>query len=1290
MKSMIYLTFDSNIWVYLLDNSWTASNPLDHLEHWIKEKHVKILVPDIIITEWDKLKEKQRELRVKKIREFFNMAQEIIPTAFIDQYNKPDNLERIVDDQFERIETLIGGLCDKIVIEDSIRLKSVQRTLDKLAPNHKKNSLADTLIILSLIEFATQNPGHEYLFISNNTEDFYEKLPDRSHQIHSDLKPDFDKFNIKESRFLDPVIEDLKKRLPVAVDLSSIRRERIKVKLEQQIYNPAVSSSLTSTKDGYLENIATLDLILPRESPTTQQVLFVLNLIESDDSYAYYFFRNCKTHVWFQILIDRGTFKPSHNPGPVAIGNGGYTIPLWSPMMYLLTLVSDNNFTNDSARCKKLIDILEDICKNPKDNNRTWYFLIQILEKLPNDLVPETILEYIPVWLSGSFDYSMISSLLCKELLIKFCPENPSLADYRKVAIIIKHLFSLQKSERITRNNNTPDEYFSPVYLYYLAEVPDENRVIRQLIAGNADWMIGYICEKLNQMLLDYRDGISTIINEGSNRYRVEAIIEGKDVIIKSFLTGTNNAVQISRLPGFYYNEEKDFTTTIIEVLKNHGINYVAEENKDYNLETLRVRLFHGKSYEMDNVPIHKLEANDDKEDGLLSIFSLMLIKLLLEYDSQFPLKTNSKLEQLWENYRLPLFRRVILFTTGKTWPSAQVLFDKLLTIEKAIFSVHDYEKELYWLLSTIADSFSTNEKNLLEKIISDGPSGESREIDLLYIEHWQLQWYAALKSLPEFKLNYETLSAKLNITADKFENKGEVIVRSGSVSPYTVEEILKKPNEEIVSFIENFNPTDRWEEPNIDGMAERLGKAVETDPTHFAPHMRLYKNVYYIYIYYMLNGFREAWKKKLHFDWEKLIEFCYDYINQPRFSTKELRLSSDSWGADDEWVAGSIATLLTSGLQSDDHAFSANLLPQAKEILMKLGNQLNPPKEIRRDNMDYPTYSLNSTAGKVLRALFDYSLRRARLYLKADDPNKWEPEIKALFEQTLQKGIIDGYILQGMYFSHFYWLDKEWINQQITVNLEVEESKWEAFMGGFMFGRAPNSKEVYHAMYPHYERAIAKNMVFSRMNERTIVNHLVSYYFWGYETLSEQKLVYQFLKKTSGESVQELIGFMARQDKYYETLQGEEKKEFEGKILAVWKMVVNRFCDAAGEEDKKTLSSAAGLLSLTPELNNEVTELTIVSLKDMTEYYHWHGIIDDLIRFGEQRNSPEVAENIGKILVKSTALPLHTNYESEKMKKLVVYLYENGQKETANQICDTVSRQGHSFLREVYNKYNQ
>ena len=107
---MIYLTFDSNIWIYLLDDSWKDENPLDYLEYWIEQGHITILIPEIVLEEWKKHREKEKENRKKKLREFFNAAEEILPsTAFIGDQKKPENIEKIVEKQIKRIEDLVNS-----------------------------------------------------------------------------------------------------------------------------------------------------------------------------------------------------------------------------------------------------------------------------------------------------------------------------------------------------------------------------------------------------------------------------------------------------------------------------------------------------------------------------------------------------------------------------------------------------------------------------------------------------------------------------------------------------------------------------------------------------------------------------------------------------------------------------------------------------------------------------------------------------------------------------------------------------------------------------------------------------------------------------------------------------------------------------------------------------------------------------------------------------------------------------------------------------------------------------
>ena len=50
---------------------------------------------------------------------------------------------------------------------------------------------------------------------------------------------------------------------------------------------------------------------------------------------------------------------------------------------------------------------------------------------------------------------------------------------------------------------------------------------------------------------------------------------------------------------------------------------------------------------------------------------------------------------------------------------------------------------------------------------------------------------------------------------------------------PFTVDEILNKPNTEIVAFINGFDPKDAWEEPSISGLATVIEQAVALLASH-------------------------------------------------------------------------------------------------------------------------------------------------------------------------------------------------------------------------------------------------------------------------------------------------------------------------------------------------------------------------------------------------------------------------------------------------------------------------
>ena len=444
-------------------------------------------------------------------------------------------------------------------------------------------------------------------------------------------------------------------------------------------------------------------------------------------------------------------------------------------------------------------------------------------------------------------------------------------------------------------------------------------------------------------------------------------------------------------------------------------------------------------------------------------------------------------------------------------------------------FSDHNFEKDLYEMLNKNQMLLSKEEISVLQKIIDLCPQDKTKDRDQKYREYWQLRWYSALRNTAPFKDSYEKLSQAENLTNEHYENLGVIKTRVGAVSPFSVEELLQKSNQEIVTFIHSFKPKDRWEEPTIDGLSNSLSAAVQKDPQKFSDEIKLYKDVPYIYAYHLANGFREAWRSKKSINWERVLHFYKEYIVNERFTYGQFRLEDDGWGATADWVTGSVGNLLTDGMQSDSNAFDVSLLPVAKDILEIIVPRLRHVEDFKQTNMDYPTYSLNSTAGKTLRTLLDYSLRRARNLKAEDNLPKWEKEIKDLLEETFKKGIIDGYILTGWYFQQFYFLDKDWITSKVKEYYELEDEYWLAFMSGFAFGNPPFNKDIYQLFYPHYERAIKNDIKIKSISDHGIIRHLVAFYFWGFEDLQKDGLLTMLFNKGNNTSILEVVNFVWR-----------------------------------------------------------------------------------------------------------------------------------------------------------------
>jgi hypothetical protein len=996
--------------------------------------------------------------------------------------------------------------------------------------------------------------------------------------------------------------------------------------------------------------------------------------------------------VWFNFLKEEGYFNPDNNPEPLKV-NDGYQIPYWDALSYLEKLAVQIKEGKELESIDEILNIIKNTSEHPKDNYRTWYIFIKILSYIPNDKLPKEILNYIPIWFSGIFDTTLQTSELCEKLLPKFLLADPTNEDTVKAEFILKYLFTVELKEKSEVEANKlggrTSSYKSRLYLHYLTNALIKKNLVERIAINCSDNIILFLADTLKKLLLDYPEGINVRIKQEEREVQVKVVILDKDLSISSNLDDYKKPTYIHNYEIF---EAEELKRKLIEALKSGGLEYSSIKENEESIERILYHLNIDFTSALGLTPIKKLGDQYHRSDKVIDVFSLIFRDILKVKVKQAQNEAIPFLNLIFSGntYRLPFYKRILIYIITDNWLLLKAIFWDLVKYKDGLklFSDFKYQKEMYDLVSKNQLFFTLEEIKFLEEIIDNGPQYDPETKSKEYPEHWKLKWYSALNKIDPFKGQYQIFSKKLNRTSEQIETEGEITF-SGSISPLTKDEILNMSNDEIVKYIHDFKPADRWKEPSIDGLLRSIEEAVKEDPQKFSKEIELYKDAYYVYVYHIISAFGEAWKKKKDFDWNRLLIFCKEYISNERFYSERLFLEQDDFNATSDWVVGAIGNLLTAGMQSDDNAFDIQLMPLAKEIIIILTSNLKPvEKEITKDT-DFPTYSLNSTAGKVLRALVDYSLRLGRNIDLSLEDSKWESDIKSLFKETLDKEIIDGYILQGMYFQQFYFLEKIWIKEQIDNYRNLEEKKWVAFMGGFAFANPPSNNEQYELMYPHYERAINVNNLFKNFYDQSLIRHLVAFYFWELEGLEEGSLIFKFLNQASPNSVGDLVHLVWVQREHIKALSEDERERFDSSILHLWEYIAKKYENSNVEEEQKVMGGLSNLIEYISELNEKNVSLILKSTKNIDRYYFAPDLIKNLITLKSKGNPKETAGYIGQILIAVFFREHLITEEIQDIISLVTFLYDNDQKSIGNEICHRLSRHGLEFLRETYYKYN-
>jgi hypothetical protein len=207
---------------------------------------------------------------------------------------------------------------------------------------------------------------------------------------------------------------------------------------------------------------------------------------------------------------------------------------------------------------------------------------------------------------------------------------------------------------------------------------------------------------------------------------------------------------------------------------------------------------------------------------------------------------------------------------------------------------------ELYELIKIHCNSFNGKQiETVLNWIetqdfyFSDRVSGIAVEEERIKAYH-KKEWLLALLDTgnTEVKQRYKAYNS---INPAIIENPGFHYWSSGGgfiqdISPIAEVEFKKKTNDEIATYINSYKEEDEisWKDNTRVNLATSIREFISNDPVRFSTDLTPFLSVHRKYQNEMLRGFEEAWRNNKDFNWDELLPFMKELIENGSYWIEE------------------------------------------------------------------------------------------------------------------------------------------------------------------------------------------------------------------------------------------------------------------------------------------------------------------------------------------------------------------------------------------------------------------
>lgn len=438
---------------------------------------------------------------------------------------------------------------------------------------------------------------------------------------------------------------------------------------------------------------------------------------------------------------------------------------------------------------------------------------------------------------------------------------------------------------------------------------------------------------------------------------------------------------------------------------------------------------------------------------------------------------TLKQLITILKNHNYALFRRIEMHLYSISKHDFIMEVEEILSDELVIYA-YNLRREYFPLLGRFFSNLSEKAQLKILKAIDKGPSFEKRDDctdeEFARMQNdWRNRYYTPIKDeLPkEYLAKHTSIVSKYG---KPFEDTGEIITWDGGKSPLSTEELSALSAEDTAQyFVDYKTPDDPFERHSSNSLGMAFAGVVKEDPQKYVAVIDLFtkKKLRPIYFYNLIRGLKESLQNGGIFDWEPVINLCYDLIFEKELHSTSAHQDEQDWRT----VRQAIADFLGDALGRGENNPPISLQEKVWSIIAELAEDPEPtPEDEKRDGeggFDPMTLAINTIRGEAMHAVINYGLWVARNLSDKTVEVKIPQEVTDLLDKHIDTAKDPSLAIRSIYgwrAPNISYFNEPWLraNKEKIFSKDSPDylfAAWEGYLSNNVI------KEVFHILKQQY-----------------------------------------------------------------------------------------------------------------------------------------------------------------------------------------------------------------------------